>query len=438
MSSIIKESLAYLRSVRFTVVVLILIAVVSAAGTLVGQNQSPEYYVSRFGHRGYHILTSLSITDIYHSVTFNALLLLLIINIILCTVAFAPRRLRAALSRTEPRYAPTVSETFSSEKDVGAITKTIRREMSRPSRRLAESSEGDTITVSVFPRPMFSLGAVIVHVSILLILLGGLLSFLFGFSGDMALREGSATDVIVFKNTAYSLDFSIRLNEFILEQYEDGTPKEYISNITFITDTETEDASIMVNHPAEFNGVRFYQISLWMDLERAIMEITSTDGTTLYSGDMFPLIPVSLSERDLLVMIVDYSPDLAGTGPAVHLFVQTSGGEYGLWVSLVEGAVEIPGSDGLYITLTDYFQVPYSGISAVRQPGLPFIWIGFILICIGFLFPLMGTGPRFKAVIEKSGEGSSSLTVSGAPGRISIGFDDAFHTLVHRIKDTLC
>ena len=91
MPSIIKESLEYLRSLRFTVVVLILIAAVSAVGTLVGQNQSPEYYISRFGHRGYHILTSLSITDIYHSVTFNALLLLLITNIILCTVAFAPR-----------------------------------------------------------------------------------------------------------------------------------------------------------------------------------------------------------------------------------------------------------------------------------------------------------------------------------------------------------
>jgi hypothetical protein len=175
-----------------------------------------------------------------------------------------------------------------------------------------------------------------------------------------------------------------------------------------------------------------------MDLERAVIEILSTDGDTLYAGDAFPLIPVTLPDQELLVMIVDYSPDLSGIGPAVHLFVRSAGGEYGLWVSLAEGVVEIPGSDGLYITLTDYFQVPYSGISVVRQPGLPFIWTGFILICIGFTFPLMSTGPRFRAVIEKTGGDAVSLTVSGAPGRIATGFDDAFHTLVHRIKDTLC
>jgi len=438
MPSIIKESLEYLRSLRFTVVVLILIAVVGAAGTLVGQNQSPEYYVSRFGHRGYQILSSLSITDIYHSVTFNALLLLLIINIILCTVAFAPRRFRSALSRSEPAYKPSTTETFSSTKGFESVIGTVKREMSRPTHRVTESSDNGTVTVSSFPRPMFSLGAVIVHLSILLILLGGLLSFLFGFSGDMAIREGSTTDVIVFNDTAYRLDFSVRLNEFIFERYKDGTPKEYISNITFITDTETEDASIMVNHPARFNGVRFYQISFWMDLERAVMEIKDTDGDSLYSGDVFPLIPVTLPEQDFLMMIVDYSPNLADMGPAVHLFVRNAGGEHGLWVSLVEGAVEIPESDGLFVSLTDYYQVPYSGISAVRQPGLPFIWAGFILICIGFLFPLMGTGPRIKTVIEKNGEDSYSLTVSGAPGRIAAGFDDAFHAFVHRLKDTLC
>ena len=94
--------------------------------------------------------------------------------------------------------------------------------------------------------------------------------------------------------------------------------------------------------------------------------------------------------------------------------------------------------NSFYISLTDYYQVPYSGISAVRQPGLPLIWIGFILICIGFTFPLMGTGPRVKTVIKKTGENSLSLTVSGAPGRIAVGFDDAFHTLVRNLKDTLC
>jgi len=438
MSSIFKESLEYLRSLRFTVVVLILIAVVSAAGTLVGQNQSPDYYVTRFGHRGYHILNSLAITDIYHSVTFNALLLLLIANIILCTVAFAPKRFRGAFSRSEPTFAPTETETFTATKSTEDIKKIVRREMSRPSRRLVESTDGDTVRFSAFPRPIFSLGAVIVHLSILLILFGGLLSFLFGFSGDMALKEGSSTDVIVFNDTAYSLDFTVRLDEFILELYEDGTPKEYISNVTFISETETEEASIMVNHPAVFGGVRFYQISLWTDLERAAMEIESPDGDTLYAGNVFPFIPVSLPEEDLLVLIVDYSPDLSGLGPAVHLFVRNAGREYGIWVTLAEGAVKIPESGGVFIRLTDYSQVFYSGISAVRQPGLPFIWAGFILICIGFTFPLMGTGPRFRAVIEKSKAGAPTVTVSGAPGRVAVGFDDAFHTLVHRLKDTLC
>jgi len=73
-------------SIRLTVVLLLSLAVTSIIGTLVPQNASAEAYFHKYGAFLYRLFDILNIFDMYHSWWFQLLLLLLICNIIACSI----------------------------------------------------------------------------------------------------------------------------------------------------------------------------------------------------------------------------------------------------------------------------------------------------------------------------------------------------------------
>jgi cytochrome c biogenesis protein len=438
MKKIVKDVIDYLSSVRLTAFILIAIAVLAAVGTLVGQNDLPEEYVTRFGHTAYRILSLLSVTDIYHSSYFNALLMLLAVNITLCTISFAPKRIAALLKApaTESRYP--FSDRLVSGLSMDDTTEGIARHLRRPlCRTVVTSRAAETIVISS-PHPVFSLGAVIVHVSILMIILGGLISSLFGFSGDMIVIEGGTSrEVVVDRKHLVLLDYSIGLDRFTFERYDDGTPREYRSDITITDGTNRSRASLTVNHPARYKGVRFYQTSFGKEMDYAVIEIQDRRGNPVYTANAYWSVPITVPGRNLAFTIVQNAPEFMDLGPSVQVLVTDRDKQYDLWTF-----VNYPDFDrergGDYIfVLRDYHEVPYSGITAVKEPGLPLVFSGFVLICIGFLFPAVSSMGSYRARIS-SDKKAPVVTIEGAPGRLKTGFDVAFGRLVERIRKQLC
>ena len=64
-----------LTSVRLTVAVLLTIAAAAVIGTLIPQNQPPDYYREYFGERLYPVMARLDLPDMYHSLWFQTLIL---------------------------------------------------------------------------------------------------------------------------------------------------------------------------------------------------------------------------------------------------------------------------------------------------------------------------------------------------------------------------
>jgi ABC-type transport system involved in cytochrome c biogenesis permease subunit len=99
----------------------------------------------------------------------------------------------------------------------------------------------------------------LLHLSLVVILAGALVTHLWGESGMIHLREGGT-------ETAYELDgetpatlpFSIRLEEFAID-YHPGSmaPSDYRSRITFLP--EGREVLISMNNIAKYRGYRFYQ-----------------------------------------------------------------------------------------------------------------------------------------------------------------------------------
>lgn len=436
-SKIVKETIDYISSVRFTIVILIVIVLICAVGTLVGQNLREEIYISRYGHTLYNILSALSITDIYHSIYFNAFLMLLITNIVLCTLKFAPKRMREVFLKGPKRRNYPFSDEIRSKLEMTEAASISKRALRNPLHQLGIEEKKNHVTITSRPHPILNLGALVVHISILFIILGGILSFIFGFSGDMFIVEGGVSNIVISREMRYLLDFELGLKKFTLSRYEDRTPKEYRSDIVFIDDSGETDAVITVNHPAQFRGIRFYQSTFGMAFDKAVVEVIDRSGNSVSISDAYPKIPVVLEDSDLLFVVVDYSPDFRDMGPAVHLFVVEGDKEYGLWTFVNRPDSDDEDGKNFRFILREYYQAPYSGISVVKEPGLLFVWTGFVLICIGFLFPIASSMGSFKVEITKKGK-ETSIKLFGAPGRIKGNFDERFRRFTEKMRDSLC
>src|SRR4030042_4294668 len=74
------------RSIKLTIFLLILLAILSIIGTLIAQNASRLEYIQRYGIGLYEVLNFFNLLDMYHSWWFSAILLLLVINLIFCSI----------------------------------------------------------------------------------------------------------------------------------------------------------------------------------------------------------------------------------------------------------------------------------------------------------------------------------------------------------------
>lgn len=102
------------------------------------------------------------------------------------------------------------------------------------------------------------------HLAILFILLGALLTMLTGQHGRMLLEPGKPTHTYyegnATENHPVELPFTLTLDRFEIETYEgSGKPKDYISYLQLTDGDEHQDAVISMNHILKHRHYRFYQ-----------------------------------------------------------------------------------------------------------------------------------------------------------------------------------
>ena len=152
----------------------------------------------------------------------------------------------------------------------------------------------------------------VIHASLLLIFLGGIIDGVFGFSGFMGIPQGEQRNVIELKNgKKKQLPFSVRCNSAGQENYADGSPKKWWSKLAVVQDgKEVQSKEIVVNDPLVYHGLRFFQASYWIDGKKV-------DGLRIaYSGLDSKVIPLELRfnqpvnlDADTTVTLVEFLSD---------------------------------------------------------------------------------------------------------------------------------
>ncbi len=123
--------------------------------------------------------------------------------------------------------------------------------------------------VDRWPQNRWRVGFAVTHLSLLLILGGALVTFLFKQEGRMAIYEGQESNAVMQKPApgeppGFKLPFSIRLDAFELDLYPGtGQPEMYRSRVQVVDAARgvRQPAVIEMNRPLAYGGYRFFQSS---------------------------------------------------------------------------------------------------------------------------------------------------------------------------------
>ena len=121
------------------------------------------------------------------------------------------------------------------------------------------------------PKRVFTMG---LHAGLAVILAGALVTFLFGESGEIHLREGESSSAFELEDgTPAALPFSIRLDSFVID-YHHGSrmPSDYRSDIVFLP--EGTAVRISMNNIAKYRGYRFYQADYDEDGKGSVLAVS--------------------------------------------------------------------------------------------------------------------------------------------------------------------
>ncbi|MHB8174624.1 MAG: cytochrome c biogenesis protein ResB, partial [Nitrospirota bacterium] len=106
---------SFFSSLKLTVILLIILALVSIIGTIVAQDdpmKNMDMLVSMFGQEKapavLKLMVALDITNMYHSWWFVFLLMMLSVNIAICTIERLPRVIHMVMKKQEPLTDATI------------------------------------------------------------------------------------------------------------------------------------------------------------------------------------------------------------------------------------------------------------------------------------------------------------------------------------------
>jgi cytochrome c biogenesis protein len=442
-------------SVKLTIVLLLSLAATSIIGTVIPQNESPEAYLNAFGAFRSQLLSILGVFDMYHSWWFQGLLLLLTINIVICSID----RLSGSWKLIFKRPSTVRPERFTKRADARTLNdKRSTQELLNIYEPLISRRYGyvnvfksnDATVIYGEKGRLSRLGVYIVHLSVIFLLLGGLVGSMFGFEGFVNIAEGEATDTIRIRNTGqiHRLGFQIRCDDFKLTLYDSGAPKEYRSTLTLLEDGKAvKHKDIIVNDPLRFRGINIYQASYGKlppetmappqspapgPAETYSLIITSRASGMRYTATAKVGVPVDIPEGlgKFVIMSYEASASFRGmdVGAALKGILTPAGGKpVEVLLPLKFANFDKMRGGQVIISVDNPSNAPpasrqpaaeryYTGLQVSRDPGVWLVYSGFILMIAGIFVTFFLSHQQVCIVIDALSK-NSRVTLAGTSNR---------------------
>jgi cytochrome c biogenesis protein len=424
-----------LSSLRFTIPLLIILAVVLIFGTVIPQNASVQDYLRRYSVPTYRILKVLGFLDLYHALWFVFLLALLSLNLMACslkrfrtTVKFfrSPEVILDATQWKALSFQAQFQQKGSLTEDLPRYQETLSRFFGKP------RVQADPKTGFLFAEKMkwSRLGVYCIHGSVLIILAGALIGSFFGFRGNLNLVEGQASGQVILREPRQTrpLGFDLRLDKFEVSFYSSGAPREFKSTVTILEEgREVKTESIRVNHPLTYRGISFYQSNYGLaGAEKIVLSIRDQ-----MSGKEINL-PVKIGMRTEIpgspnaFLLTQFIPDFQGMGPAFPAIFFMPNRPHENFMILQNHPEVTKQEAGPYLFSIHEMETKYySGLQVTKDPGVWVVWAGCFLMIAGFYMTFFMSHRRIWVKIKEDPEGVT-VEIAGASHRDRSGFEKEF------------
>ncbi|MBF0217378.1 MAG: cytochrome c biogenesis protein ResB [Candidatus Omnitrophica bacterium] len=350
----------FFSSIKLAIWLLGVISFCSLIGTLIPQGETSEFYISKVGQVGYDLIMRAGFDRLYYSWWFILFLFALALNLAVCLVNKLP--LRAV-----------------------------------------------------------KLGSFISHLSILVILLGAAIGLVFGEKEYVAIDKGKAINSFVYKGRSVDLGFSLRLDDFVYTEHID--PKEKLLVCESDSGAETHGGmgahagmampgngpKVIAEVPTDV-GVETavadtgYRVKILRYLPDFAMDTATKTATSRSFEPNNPAVEVQFTDKAGKVSrfwVFARFPDMHQKTDQNFRFLYRWVGrmpkDYISRVTVLKGTTEVvkkdirvnePLSYGGY----KFFQSSYdtealnwTGLQVVRDPGVPVVYAGFLLLIAGVI-----------------------------------------------------
>ena len=387
---------------------------------------------------------------LFHSSWYALLLSLIGVNLVVCGI----NRFKMAWQRTfalpkavsaEQLARMTPSETVTCAGDAESVANKVASALKACAYAVAIVRDDDAVTVQGVKGRLSIWGPYLTHLSLLVIFLGAIYGNRFGSEGFMSIAEGQANGQYFLQGTnqQQNLGFHLGLKQFTVTADDKHNPEMYRSDLQVFSgrapaagEQPVLQQSIEVNRPLTYQGYSFYQSDF--GLASITLHVAAPDGEahdatfpvqtgSADNGKIYqvpemqggmPPYQVLLFRAGRLVLILPHSdqsqiaPDYIGgtainasylpLNSAVRLFIHypaVNGMESLGWVSEMKPVR----AHGYTITLER--PVRYTGLSVSRNPGLPYIYLGFGLMLLGIVTSFYITHKTIRARVTAGTQG---------------------------------
>lgn len=357
--------------------------------------------------------------NLYRTPWYLSLLLLFALNILVCTMARSYPRLRRTL---KPSWdwtaaglaAAAASRTFWQQAELEGLVRALREALAARRYRTRELKRDGAVLLLARKRTLGGFGADIVHIGLLVILAGGILSGVLGRKADLVLSPGRITNVPW-------AGFQVRLEDFKTDYYPNGNVKSWKSRLTVLKGGNPAlTRTIEVNHPLKYGGVNFTQSSCgWNWDEASVILRVRKNGDPALAREIEVRVggETDLPETDLRIAAVRFVPDFILDGanevrtrsyepnnPAVQIEARRAGRSIlsgWLFSKYPEyGRVREAEATGLTFELRDVKADQFSVLQAASDPGVLVIWIGCGAVMAGLFLAFYWAPREIRAVLE--------------------------------------
>ena len=446
-----KSVFKFFSSVKLAIVLLIIITAASILGTLIPQLRSPEEYIARYGQWA-NILQRLQLTRLYQSLWFITLLIFFALNIIVCSLnRLSPKLKRAFRPRltveAKNLAAFKIKEKIKKHMNLDSAREIAKKELSARHYRVKDRQKENKAFFYARKRVLGWFGADIVHLGILIIIAGGIISGIGGFRRNLTFSEGRILKIP-------RAEFKLRLDKFETVYYPNGGVKDWKSTLTVLEDEKPVlNKVIEVNHPLSYKGFVFYQSSHGWDWTDPFVEIwvkKRQDPSFLKRINLKVGEKIRLDNENIQVSVLQFVPDfvigdkgqiatrsLKPNNPAVFIEGwQAEDKIFSGWIFAKFPDFNRIHSEKEYDLMFEFKNFEADQLSIIelsKDPGANFIWIGSTFLMIGLFLAFYWPTREIRMVLEGAGN-KTEITAGGVASKRKDAFASEFKTITESIR----